>query len=161
MADRLTEATPPYDARPGYLLDTSVLVAGLVALHPEHPASHRWLARAVAREIRLVISRHSLAECYAALTRLPIKPPLDTHDVLTLIEKSILDACQATTIVLEDATYRSVLARCARAGHRGGIIHDAIIGQCALVAGVPLVTANIRHFQRLFPDGNLAIIPPS
>ena len=161
MAEDLKEAAVPYEVRPGYLLDTSLLVAGLVEMHPDHAAAHRWLARTVLGEIRLLISRHSLAECYTALTRLPLKPPLDPQDVLTLIDHSLLGACRATTITLDEVAYRGVLTRCARAGHRGGIIHDAIIGQCAVVAGVPLVTSNIRHFQRLFPDGNLSIIPPS
>jgi len=161
MAGTLNEARLPYDARPGFLLDTSVLVAGLVDLHPDHALARRWLLKAVLGEIRLVISRHSLAECYAALTRLPLKPPLDTQDAFRLIDQGLVGGCRATTVTLDEPAYLGVLTRCARAGHRGGIIHDAIIGQCALVAGVPLVTANIRHFQRLFPDGNLSIIPPS
>lgn len=161
MAGTVNEAAVPYDHRPGFLLDTSVLVAGLVELHPDHAPARRWLTRALLGEIRLLVSRHSLAECYAALTRLPLKPPVDPQDAFRLIEQSLLGACRATTISLDEPAYVGVLTRCARAGHRGGIIHDAIIGQCAVVAGVPLVTANIRHFQRLFPDGNLTIIPPS
>lgn len=56
------------------LFDTSVIVAGVVESHPMHARCLTWLQRAKSRAIECIVVSHSLAETYAVLTTLPVKP---------------------------------------------------------------------------------------
>ncbi len=51
-------------------LDTSVLVAGMVAAHPAHRRCVSWLRRGHRGEVELLVASHSLAETYAAKVNL-------------------------------------------------------------------------------------------
>jgi predicted nucleic acid-binding protein len=55
-------------------LDTSILVAAFVEGHPYHTQALPWVQRAKRREIQGVIAAHTLAELYAVLTALPVRP---------------------------------------------------------------------------------------
>lgn len=57
------------------LLDTSVLVAGMVEVHPHHGERFKWLKKAIEGEIEGVVAAHSLAELYSVLSTLPVHPP--------------------------------------------------------------------------------------
>ena len=56
------------------LFDTSVLVAAIVDGHPKHEKALPWLSKAKAQEIEFIVSSHTLAELYAVLSALPVKP---------------------------------------------------------------------------------------
>ncbi|MBS0261361.1 MAG: PIN domain-containing protein [Planctomycetes bacterium] len=56
------------------LLDTSVLVAGMLSDHAHHSVAWPWLERAKAGAFEFVVAGHSLAELYAVLTKLPRRP---------------------------------------------------------------------------------------
>ncbi|VAX34835.1 hypothetical protein MNBD_UNCLBAC01-1474 [hydrothermal vent metagenome] len=56
------------------LFDTSVFVAAIVSSHPKHTQAFLWLRRAKEGDFELYVAEHSLAELYAVLTTLPIKP---------------------------------------------------------------------------------------
>jgi len=56
------------------LMDTSVLIAGLLSDHVQHAQARSWLAQAKAGTFEAVVSSHSLAELYSVLTRLPRTP---------------------------------------------------------------------------------------
>jgi len=57
------------------LLDTSVLVAAMVESHPAHERSLSWLQRIKKGSDTGLVSAHTIAELYAILTTLPMKPP--------------------------------------------------------------------------------------
>ena len=56
------------------LFDTSPLVAAFVTSHEHHESARAWLLKVHFGEIQGVIATHSLAELYAILTRLPLRP---------------------------------------------------------------------------------------
>ncbi|HDH87226.1 MAG: hypothetical protein DRG35_02195 [Deltaproteobacteria bacterium] len=56
------------------LFDTSVLVAAIVEPHSMHTRALPWLQRAKAGEIDFLAASHTLAELYAVLATLPLKP---------------------------------------------------------------------------------------
>jgi predicted nucleic acid-binding protein len=53
------------------LMDTSVLIAGMLSDHVQHAQAQPWLARAKNGPVEAVVSGHSLAELYSVLTRPP------------------------------------------------------------------------------------------
>ena len=56
------------------LFDTSTLIAALVEPHPMHGRAFPWLKEAKARAFDRVVAGHTLAELYAVLGTLLIKP---------------------------------------------------------------------------------------
>lgn len=62
------------------LLDTSVLVAGMVEAHPYHAQGMRWLKRVIQGEIQGIVAAHTLAELYAVLTALPVEPRIAPYE---------------------------------------------------------------------------------
>lgn len=58
------------------MFDTSVLISGMIASHPQHHVALPWLQRVKKQDVTLYLSGHSLAECFAVLTRLPLSPKI-------------------------------------------------------------------------------------
>ena len=71
------------------LFDTSVLVAAVVQPHPMHSRALPWLKRAKAGEYDFVVATHTLAELYAVLTTLPVKPRISSSTAWRLIQENI------------------------------------------------------------------------
>lgn len=71
------------------LFDTSVLVAAFEVSHPRHSACLPWLQRAQSQGIQGSICCHTLAELYAALTRLPVRPPIAPEIAEHLIARNL------------------------------------------------------------------------
>lgn len=71
------------------LLDTSVLVAAMVAAHPAHARSVRFLERALAGRCESCVSTHSLAEIYAVLTRMPTSPRISPDVARRLVHDNL------------------------------------------------------------------------
>ena len=67
------------------LLDTSVLVPGMVKVHPRHALALPWLQQAKERKFDGVVSAHSLAEVYNVITTLPVRPRIPPDFVQELI----------------------------------------------------------------------------
>ncbi len=59
-------------------LDTSVLVAASESCHPHHAQALPVLRRVARGEDEGCIGVYSIAETYAALTRLPVQPRIGT-----------------------------------------------------------------------------------
>jgi predicted nucleic acid-binding protein len=59
------------------LLDTSVLVAAMVEAHPAHMRALPWLQKAQGGTDTWLVAAHSLAELYAILTTLPVRPRIN------------------------------------------------------------------------------------
>ncbi|CAK0752090.1 Ribonuclease VapC [Gammaproteobacteria bacterium] len=140
------------------LLDTSVLVAGMVEAHPEHERALVWLER-VRNTDNGFISAHSLAEVYAVLTRLPVQPKIHPEIVVNLLQRNIFPYFTIVELTQED--YFNAIQNLAKARLVGGIVYDALIMQTAIKAGVEqLITLNAKDFRRLYPNSEIAIVEP-
>jgi predicted nucleic acid-binding protein len=141
------------------LADTSVLVAGLCADHPRFAAADPWLRRAAEGEFTLLVSQHSLAELYHVLTVLPISPRISPREARDLIEDGLLPT--TGVVALSPRDYKLTCGRLARLGIGGGAIFDALIARAAEKAGADrLLTFDVAHFRRVWPDGAAIIASP-
>jgi predicted nucleic acid-binding protein len=103
---------------------------------------------------------HSLAECYAVLTRMPgpapTPAPQDVRAALALVRGAL------TVVPLTAADYEAVLADLASRRLVGGLVYDALILRCASRVGAQTIyTWNDRHFKRLAPGLAERIRTPS
>lgn len=128
------------------LFDTSVLIAAFVVNHPHHDICAPWVERAKSQAIEGFIASHTLAETYAVLTRLPLRPPISAELAQRLIEEN-LSKFEVVSLVAAD--YHTVIARMVSLNLIGGSIYDVLIAQAALNAKVNiLLTLNSKHFTR-------------
>jgi len=132
------------------LFDTSVLVAAMVADHPNHTESLSWLQRVRAEEIEGFVSTHTLAELYAVLTRLPRTPRISPGLAQRLLGENLN---RFQRVVLTDEDYQATIDRMVRLNLPGGSIYDGLIAQAAIKAEVDvLLSLNPRDFTRLGED---------
>ena len=141
------------------LFDTSVLVAAIVEPHPMHTRALPWLQRAKAEEIDFLVASHTLAELYAALTTLPLKPRISPLTAWRLVHDNI--ETSAKIISLSPSDYKDTIKYMSELGLTGDIIYDALIVKAAQKSGVErLLTFNADDFVRLWPGGeNFIYIP--
>ncbi|MCI0420052.1 MAG: PIN domain-containing protein [Acidobacteria bacterium] len=141
------------------LFDTSVIVAGLLSGHGRHADAHPWLSRANARSIEMLVSGHSLAEVYAVLTRLPAQPRITAEMAWQLVLENIIKCAELVT--LSGADYRALVEDLSLQGMAGGVVYDAVIARAASLAQADyLLTFNVHHFQRLWPEGAGRVVHP-
>jgi predicted nucleic acid-binding protein len=130
------------------LLDTSVLVAAHDTKHPQHEPSFELLEEATTAEAGC--AAHTLAEVYAVLTRLPVRPRISPDQVMLFLEDV---RARLGVVALEEVDYLRALESAARQGIIGGQIYDRLLLECAVRAGAEVIyTWNVRHFQRVAPD---------
>jgi len=72
------------------LFDTSLIIAALVEPHPMHIRAFPWLKKAKTKDFELVVASHTLAESYAVLSTLPIKPRISPSVSWRLINEKFL-----------------------------------------------------------------------
>lgn len=131
-------------------LDTSVLVAALVAAHPHHARARPYLDRARSGEVQLSVASHALAEVYATLTVYPGFPKLTPADVQRLLDQDVLAHAQVVALGRDD--YAAVLDRLVGLSLVSGAVYDALHVRAAEKAGAgELVTINGRDFLRMPP----------
>lgn len=141
------------------LADTSCLVAVMIESHPAHERALDWYNRALARPHDLLVCSHSLAELYAVLTRLPLKPRIGADDARRLIRENVEAA--VTIVDLDRSDYAAVLDGLAERADTGGIVYDALIVRAAEKAGAArIVTLNEADFRRLTSQGRPAVVSP-
>jgi predicted nucleic acid-binding protein len=141
------------------MLDTSVLVAAMVAAHAQHRRAQPWLQRAIAGNFEFLVAAHSLAELYAVLTTLPVSPRISPAAAARLVQENVLTP--ATIVALTATEYAQVLRHLAEQAISGGAVYDALIAKAAEKAGVDkLVTLNGEDFRRVWPAGAAKITSP-
>ena len=141
------------------LIDTSVLVPCFVKPHPNHTRAAPWLRKAKAGEFELVLCSHCLAELYNILSKLAIQPRPRPQSILRAIEEDLLPVAEIVSLSKSD--YLNTLKEAAKTGLIGGSIYDALIVTAAKKANVDrILTFNIRHFQRVWPEGIEKISAP-
>jgi predicted nucleic acid-binding protein len=141
------------------LFDTSVLIAGFVASHPRHHSALSWLQRTKEKNISFLVSAHSLMECSAVLTRLPLSPRISAESASYLIRENIEKLAEIVSLSTKD--YQSIIKHVTELGLSGGIIYDAIVIQTAKKAKADkILTLNSKDFIRLSPENTEWIITP-
>ena len=104
------------------------------------------------------ITTHGLAELFATLTALPLKPRLSPIEVHKMLELSVL--AHFKVIALSAKHYTEAIALTARQGLYSGAIYDALHLVGARTAGCDeLLTFNLRHFHALAPGDPLVVSP--
>ena len=128
--------------------DTSVLVAAFWGDHVHHEPSLNAFANA--SQAGSACAAHSLAEVFAVLTRLPVRPPIGSDQALLFLQE-IRDRLQIIT--LDAGEYADTIWAAAGRGVKGGRIYDALILACALRSGADVVyTWNLKDFRALSPE---------
>jgi predicted nucleic acid-binding protein len=131
--------------------DTSVLVAASEQNHPHHPPAFHALSRVVGKTDEGFISLHSVAETYAALTRLPVRPRIQPGEAARILSDTIVPNFRTVSISRKD--YLNALKTVVERGLSGAKIYDALIVGCAARSGAERVyTFNLSDFRDLAPN---------
>lgn len=130
--------------------DTSVLVAASERSHPQFEQALPAVKRVALGQDRGFISSHSIAEVYAALTRIPVQPRIQPVEATRIVNENILP--HFTSIPLEHEDYVRALDVVSAGGWSGARIYDALLLQCAARQSVERVyTFNLTDFRKLAP----------
>ena len=141
------------------LFDTSVLVAASVEPHPMHDRAFVWLRRAKAAELEMLVASHTIAELYAVLTTLPVRPRITPDTALRLILENVRK--NARIVALSASDYDVTIERLAGLGLPGGAVYDALIARAAEKSSAErLLTLNTTDFERVWPEGKPLITQP-
>lgn len=129
-------------------LDTSVMIAAFWGDHTDHDSSLRVFAEATRETAACGI--HSLAEVYATMTALPVRPTVAPEQAFLLLQE-ITD--RFTTVVLDETEYLQTLRDLAGRRLSGGKIYDALLLACAKKCRAETIyTLNVKHFRQIAPD---------
>ena len=141
------------------LLDTSVLVAAMVEAHPAHMRSLAQLQRIKNGADVGLVSAHTIAELYAILTTLPVKPRISSAIAYELIQRNVLELCEVASLSAED--YSAVTRHLSEEEITGGVTYDALILYTAIKEKADrIVTLNESDFRRIYPQIAGQIISP-
>jgi predicted nucleic acid-binding protein len=127
--------------------DTSVLIAAFHGGHVHHLPSLKRFAAAEKKHSACGI--HSLAEVYAVMTVLPVKPMIPPEQALLFVEE-VRD--RLTLVSLSAEEYFTAIQDTATRGFTGGRIYDSLLLACAAKCKAQAVyTWNLKHYQSLAP----------
>lgn len=116
--------------------------------HPHHEASFECAFMTMPHTS--VVAVHTLAEVYSNLTGMPGKQRATPEQALTYLSQ-IRERFDVVTLNALD--YVETISGCVNRGMTGSGVYDALVGQCAVKAGVSILyTWNTKHFLRLGPD---------
>ena len=140
--------------------DTNVLVAASEQGHPHYPQAWPALLRVTARKDQGFISVHSIAEMYAALTRLPVQPRIHPAEAARIITDNILPHFETVSVGKKD--YTEALRLVGDGGWVGAKIYDALLIGCAVRSGADRIyTFNLTDFRQMAPNLEEKICAPS
>ncbi len=138
--------------------DTSMIVAALLQQHPHHSSAFPHFQAVRKGKTQGHVTTHGLAELYATLTALPLKPRLLPADVRRLIDHSVLP--HFALIPLGSAEYQEALHLTVAQNLMSGAIYDALHLVGARAANCKkLYTLNHRHFRALAPGDSMIVSP--
>jgi len=136
--------------------DTSVLVAAFWGGHAHHNTSISRLGTANKKQSACGV--HSLAEVYAVMTALPVKPMIPPEQALLFVEEV---RKRLTLVSLNGEEYFAAIQKAAGDGFSGGRIYDALLLACAAkVKAQSIYTWNLKHYQAIAPELAAAIRNP-
>jgi predicted nucleic acid-binding protein len=136
--------------------DTSVLVAAFWNGHVHHRPSVTRLGAANKKQSACGV--HSLAEVYAVMTALPVKPLIPPEQALLFVE----DVRNHLTVVpLNGEECFAAIQRTAGLSFGSGRVYDALLLACAAkVRAETIYTWNLKHYQSLAPELSAQICTP-
>lgn len=136
--------------------DTSVLVSAIVATHPAHNRTFPYYEKIFYEKETGFISTHCIAEVYAVLSVLPIKPKLSPLEVEKILQKNIYPKFEVISLSPKD--YKNAVSRVSELHLSGGILYDALHIEAAIKSGADkLITLNHTHFEKL-SGGSIKIL---
>lgn len=98
-----------------------------------------------------MISTHSLAEVFSALTSVPVMPRILPSEAGSLIAANIQRHFQLVAVTSE--MYERAVEVCVGRGLGGGRVYDALMIECARYSKADRIyTFNLQDFRRLAPD---------
>lgn len=128
--------------------DTSVLVAASSGDHPQYNRAFPALQRSAKNQDTGLISAHSIAEVYCALTRMPVVPRIHPIEASRIITDNLLTHLEV--ISLDKSDYMDALQIVRDGGWAGAKIYDALILCCAAKCNAERIyTFNLRDFRPL------------
>lgn len=140
------------------LLDTSVIVAGIIQSHREHERSRRWLGRGRTEGAQVWCSQHALAETFSILARAPWPVKISAIEAQTVVNANIRED---RIVRLGPEDYRECMDWCTRVQAGAGAIYDLLHLQAAKLCGATqIVTLNQREFVQLWEGDPAMIIEP-
>lgn len=125
-------------------------MAALVREHGHHPASRPWFRGVIDGKCQGGICVHTLAELYATMTAMPLRPQPSTQEVEQLLRTSVLAHFQ--TVELRSRDHSEALHDCSGNLLRSGAVFDALIARAvSKLRAHSIVTLNRAHFVRFLP----------
>lgn len=95
---------------------------------------------------------HSIAEMFAALTRLPVQPRIHPAEAARIVTENILPHFEIVALGKKD--YLEALNATAGGGWTGAKIYDVLLLRCAVkCAAARIYTFNLGDFKQLAPPG--------
>ena len=132
--------------------DTTVLVAASEQSHPHYTQARPALLRVAAGQDKGFMGQHSIAEVFAALTRLPVQPRIHPVEAARIVTENILPHFEVVPLGKED--YLEAMNIMASGGWSGAKIYDALLLRCAARCAVERIyTFNLGDFRQLAPPG--------
>ena len=129
-------------------LDASVLIAAFWGGHVHHSPSIKLLASADKK--RSACGIHTLAEVYAVMTVLPVKPAIPPEQVMLFVEEI---RKRLTVVALEEEEYFEAIGNAAQRGFTSGRVYDVLLLRCAAKAKAQTIfTWNLKHFRTIAPE---------
>jgi len=139
-------------------IDTSVLVAGVIASHVHHARAAVWLQALASGRHSGVATAHAFNETYSVLTKIPGTPRIDpvTGERLVTRLRGLI-----RVVAVSEVLAAAAIERCARQGLSSGAVFDALHLVTAEAEQVDaVVTFNVRHFARLALATSPRILAP-
>ena len=131
--------------------DTGVLIAASERCHPHYGQARPALLRVASGADKGFISAHSIAELYAALTRLPVEPRIQPLEAWRIVNENILPHFESVSIKRKE--YVEALETLANGGLSGSRIHDALLIGCAAKCDPDRIyTFNLVEFRMIAPQ---------
>jgi predicted nucleic acid-binding protein len=131
--------------------DTTVLVAASEQSHPHYAQARPALLRVATGQDQGFMSSHSIAEVFAALTRLPVRPRIHPVEAARIVTDNILPHFEVVPICKED--YLEAMNTMASSGWVGAKLYDALLLRCAARCTVERIyTFNLGDFKQLAPS---------
>ena len=132
-------------------------MAASAQCHPHYTRAWSAVRRVASGDDQGFIGAHSIAEAYAALTRLPVWPRIHPVEAERIIVENLLRHFEV--ILIDKADYVDALTSVASKGWMGPKIYDALLLSCAAkCAADRIYTFNLRDFQALASGETLAKI---
>jgi predicted nucleic acid-binding protein len=124
------------------------MVAAFWGDHADHESSLRVFVKATRETGACGI--HSLAEVYATMTALPVRPMLAPEQVFLFVQQI---PERLTTVTLKEWEYLETIRASAEKRFGTGRIYDALLLTCARKSKAETIfTWNVKHFRQLAPD---------